>query len=223
MITTLSERTMKRNQQRLSRREVLAAIIAGVAGAMGAQIVHAAVERYQPVQLENGQYTQSWFLNSFLELSDDLEEAKSRGKRFAILWEQDGCPYCRETHLTNLAIPKISDFIRSNFDILQLDIWGGRDVVDFDGKVMTEKALAKRGQIRFTPTIQFFPYAFPDNEPPAGQRAEVARMAGYFRPFHFLTMFEYVRANGYQYAPFHEYLEDKIVELKAAGRGVPQW
>ena len=130
MITTLSERTMKRNQQRPSRREVLAAIIASVAGAMGAQIAHAAVGRYQPVQLENGQYTQSWFLNSFLELPDDLEEAKSRGRRFAILWEQDGCPYCRETHLTNLAIPEISDFIRSNFDILQLDIWGGRDVVD---------------------------------------------------------------------------------------------
>ncbi|MDG2205021.1 MAG: thioredoxin family protein [Alphaproteobacteria bacterium] len=214
---------MKKIRQHLSRRGMLTAIAAGAAGLMGAQIAHAAKDRYKPVQLENGQYTQSWFLNSFLELPDDMEEAKSNGKRFAILWEQEGCPYCRETHLTNLAIPKISDYIRANFDILQLDIWGGREIVDFDGMGMTEKTLAKRSQVRFTPTIQFFPNAFSGATPPVGKKAEVVRMPGYFRPFHFLSMFEYVRANGYEHAPFYKYLGKKVAGLKATGKGIPQW
>ena len=214
---------MVRIRKRPSRREMLTAIATGAGGLIGAQMAYAAPERYKPVQLENGQYTQSWFLNSFLELPDDFEEAKSNGKRFAILWEQDGCPYCRETHLTNLAIPQISDYVRKNFDILQLDIWGGRDIVDFDGKGMTEKTLAKRNQVRFTPTIQFFPDAFSSATPLVGKKAEVARMPGYFRPFHFLTMFEYVSARGYQYTPFHRYLGKKISDLKAAGKETPEW
>ena len=214
---------MEKIPKRLSRREILTAIAAGAGGLIGAKMAYAAPERYKPVQLENGQYTQSWFLNSFLELPDDFEEAKSNGKRFAILWEQDGCPYCRETHLTNLAIPEISDYIRSNFDILQLDIWGSRDIVDFDGRGMTEKTLAKRNQVRFTPTIQFFPDAFSSATPLVGKKAEVARMPGYFRPFHFLTMFEYVSARGYQHAPFHTYLGKKVSGLKATGKGIPKW
>jgi hypothetical protein len=46
----------------------------------------------------SGLYTQPWFLESFLELSDDLAEAAGKGKNFAVIWEQKGCPYCRETH-----------------------------------------------------------------------------------------------------------------------------
>ena len=63
---------MVRNLKRLSRREMLTAIATGAGGLIGAQVAYAAPERYKPVQLENGQYTQSWFLNSFLELPDVL-------------------------------------------------------------------------------------------------------------------------------------------------------
>ncbi|MEK9726270.1 MAG: thioredoxin family protein [Rhodospirillaceae bacterium] len=177
---------------------------------------------YAPVRLENGRYAQPWFLNSFLELADDLAEAGANGKRFAILWNQEGCPYCRETHLVNFAIPEVTDYVRANFDMIQLDIWGARTVVDFDGTEMSEKDLAKRNQVRFTPTIQFFPESFAAT-PPAGKAAEVARMPGYFRPFHFLTMFEYVRADGYAKGPFRKFLGDKVAALKAKGQGLPQW
>ena len=73
------------------------------------------------------------------------------------MWELRGCPYCRETHLVNFARPDIEDYVKANFEILQLNIIGARKVTDFDGSEISEKALAAKYGVRFTPTIQFFP------------------------------------------------------------------
>src|SRR5207253_11460487 len=67
----------------------------------------AAPARAEPVLTEDGLYRQPWFLESFLELADDLQGAANTGKRFAIMWELRGCPYCRETHLVNFARPDV--------------------------------------------------------------------------------------------------------------------
>ena len=73
------------------------------------------------------------------------------------MWELRGCPYCRETHLVNFARPDIEDYVKANFEILQLNIIGARKVTDFDGSEISEKALAAKYGVRFTPTFQFFP------------------------------------------------------------------
>ena len=41
--------------------------------------------------------------------------------------------------------------------MLQLNIIGSRKVTDFDGSELSEKALAAKYSVRFTPTFQFFP------------------------------------------------------------------
>src|SRR6185436_6969906 len=84
--------------------------------------------RAEPVLSEDGLYRQPWFIDSFLELADDLQAAAKSGKRFAIMWELRGCPYCRETHLVNFAQPRISDYVKANFEVLQLNIIGSRKV-----------------------------------------------------------------------------------------------
>jgi thioredoxin-related protein len=160
----------------------------------------------EPVLTDDGLYKQPWFLESFLDLSEDLEGARKEGKRFAIMWELKGCPYCRETHFANFGQQRISDYVRSNFEILQLNIIGSRKVTDFDGSEIGEKELAAKYAIRFTPTLQFFPEQ-PDGLkrlPPA--KREVARAPGYLRPDDFLAMFRYVRENAYQSKSFREYL-----------------
>ena len=91
---------------------------------------------------DDGLYKEPWFLESFLELADDLEAAHKEGKRFAIMWELKGCPYCKETHFVNFARGDISDYIKANFEVLQLNIIGSRKVTDFDGTELSEKALA---------------------------------------------------------------------------------
>ena len=72
----------------------------------------------------DGLHAQPWFMNSFLGLPDDLEETRIAGKRFAVIWEQEGCPYCRELHRVNFSRADVRDYIRNHFGVLQLDLLG---------------------------------------------------------------------------------------------------
>jgi thioredoxin-related protein len=161
----------------------------------------------EPVLTDDGLYKQPWFLESFLDLSDDLEGAAKEGKRFAIMWELKGCPYCKETHFVNFAQPKIADYVKANFEVLQLNIIGSRKVTDFDGAEMSEKDLAAKYGVRFTPTFQFFAErAAPlKTLPPA--RREVARAPGYLRPEDFLAMFRFVREKAYETKSFRDFVK----------------
>ncbi|MGJ4950252.1 SoxW family protein [Bradyrhizobium sp. HKCCYLS20291] len=155
---------------------------------------------------DDGLYHQPWFLNSFLDLREDLDSAASEGKRLAIMWELRGCPYCRETHLVNFADPGITDYIRANFEVLQLNLLGARKVTDFDGKELTEKELAERYAIRFTPTFQFFPPSVDGVAAKEPLAREVARAPGYLKPPHFLAMFRFARDKAYERGTFRDYL-----------------
>ncbi len=177
----------------------------GLAGsALGTTVRPAAAEA--PVLNDDGLYEQPFFVQSFLDLAEDLELATDSGKRFAVMWELRGCPYCKETHLVNFADPEIRDFVSGNFDILQLNLIGSREVVDFDGEAMEERALARKWGVRFTPTTQFFPESLDQVAGRKGNEAEVARMPGYFRPPHFLAMFRFVQEKAYETTGFNDYL-----------------
>ena len=168
-----------------------------------------ALGRAEAVLTDDGLYKEPWFLESFLDLAEDLDGAQAQGKRFAVMWELRGCPYCRETHLVNFAQPRISDYVRANFEVLQLNIIGSRKVTDFDGQEMSEKSLAARYGIRFTPTVQFFgePSARLKTLPP--EKREVARAPGYLRPDDFLALFRYVREKAYEGKSFREFLRSQ--------------
>ncbi|PIW26738.1 MAG: thioredoxin [Rhodospirillales bacterium CG15_BIG_FIL_POST_REV_8_21_14_020_66_15] len=171
----------------------------------------------------DGLMTEPWFLNSFLILSEDLEEAHQAGKRFAVIFSLEGCPYCREMHEVNFARKDITDFVRGNFNILQINIVGARLVTDFDGEELTEKKLAEKWGVRFTPTTVFFPT--PDKLPKgaSGRQAEVARMPGYMKPFHFMAMYQFVHEKAYLAGKFGPYVRDKIKVLKSAGKSPENW
>ena len=177
----------------------------------------------EPELGDNGLYVQDWFLDSFLDMSDDLSEAAGEGKHFAVIWEQRGCPYCRELHQVNLAREEIRSFIRDNFVIVQLDLWGSREVTDFDGEALEERAMARKWGVNFTPTVMFFPDDLTAVAGKPAQSAEVARMPGYLKPFHFVSMFEYVRGHHYREIGFQRFLQNKFVELEAKGIKPEVW
>ncbi len=156
---------------------------------------------------DDGLYTKPWFLESLLDLTDDLKEAADKGKRLAIMWELKGCPYCKKIHEINLADPAIETFIKERFELLQLNIIGAREVTDFDGERLTEKAFARKYGVRATPTFQFFPERA-DNlaqKPPAAR--EVARWQGYMEPKPFAAMFRFVTELGYEKTNLTDYLK----------------
>ena len=160
----------------------------------------------EPALGDDGLYHEHWFLQSFLDLREDLESAAANGKRLVIMWELRGCPYCRETHLVNFADAGIANYIRDNFEVLQLNLIGSRKVTDFDRQELSEKDLAQKYGIRFTPTFQFFPPSSSGIEAKDSMAREVARAPGYLKPQHFLAMFRFVRERAYERRSFKDFL-----------------
>jgi thioredoxin-related protein len=161
----------------------------------------------EAVLTDDGLYRQPWFLESFLELPDDLAGASENKKRFAIMWELRGCPYCKETHLVNFAKPEIEKFIKERFEILQLNIIGSREVLDFDGEKLSEKRMAEKYGVRFTPTLQFFPESATGLAEKKPRDREVARAQGYLEPQHFLALFRFVAERAYEKGSLRDYLK----------------
>ncbi len=172
---------------------------------------------------DDGLHKQPWFQETFLDLSEDLKEAADSGRRLVIIWEQRGCPYCKQTHEVNFRIPRIVDYVKNNFFVLQLNMWGDREVTDFDGEVTTEKRLARKWRVLFTPTFQFFPDSPEAAKGKSGGVAEVHRVPGYFKPFHFYFQFRYVKEKGYETEPsFQRWLDGYGDKLRAKGIDVEE-
>lgn len=161
----------------------------------------------QALMTDDGLYKQPWFLESFLELADDLQGAAEKGKRFAVMWELKGCPYCKETHLVNFARPEVENFIKERFEVLQLNIIGAREVTDFDGEKLAEKRMAEKYGIRFTPTFQFFPERMAGLAGKKPREREVTRAQGYLEPAHFLAMFRFVAERAYERGSLRDFLK----------------
>ena len=173
---------------------------------------------------EEGVYVQPWFYESFLDLREDIGDSAGEGKQLVILWEQRGCPYCREMHHVNLRRPEIVDYIRKNFNVIQMNLWGDREVTDVDGEVTTEKKLARKYRVQFTPTIQFFPTRLEAGTKKPGHDVEVWRLLGYWKPFHFLNSFVYVKDKGYETEPnFQRWLQALARKMEAEGKEVELW
>jgi thioredoxin-related protein len=183
-----------------------------------------AAEKPEPPRNDDGLHTQTWFHDSFLDLQEDLAEAAAAGKSLAVIFEQRGCPYCKEMHVTNLSDPEIAGYIQKHFLTIQLNLHGARKVTDFDGKELEERALARRWGVNFTPTIFYF-------VPPAdafagkdGGAAAAWKLVGYWKPFHFHSTFVYVHERAYkQPGGFQRWLSERADKLRAEGKDVRLW
>ena len=154
---------------------------------------------------EDGLYHFDWYLESFLDLSEDIESAAKNGKRLAVLWSQRGCIYCKRLAEEYFTAPEITNYIRANFEILHLDLFGAKEVTDFDGAKLREKALAQSYGVRLTPTFQFFPESTAGLGKLEPAKRESVRMQGLLEPAQFLAMFRYVREKGYEKSGFNEW------------------
>jgi len=170
---------------------------------------------------DDGLHKQPWFLDSFLELQDDLAEATAEGKDLIILVEQKGCPYCRELHEVNFARPEIVDFINAHYVVVQLDMFGSRAVVDFDGEELEERALALKWGLNFTPTTLIF--TADTGTPETVEDTLALALPGYLKPFHYMTALEFVAADEYQDIVFQRYLQAKIQSLVDQGIEPDVW
>ncbi len=153
-----------------------------------------------------------WFKVSFLDLKEDVAEAATQGRRVAVLFHQDNCPYCNQLVERNLAQRDIEATLRSRFDVIALNMWGDRPVTGLDGKDYTEKSFAAALRVQFTPTMLFF------NE--AGEI--VLRLNGYVPPGRFKAALDWVDRRMEQQIAFRDYLASLDQASIRAGRGLIQ-
>lgn len=61
----------------------------------------------KPVLGDDGMYNFDWYLESFLDLAEDITAAKEKGRRLALVWSQKGCIYCKRMALEHFTNPEI--------------------------------------------------------------------------------------------------------------------
>ena len=138
----------------------------------------------------------TWFKESFLDFEEDIAEAAAQGKRLVLYVYQSGCPYCNALVQHNFAQRDIAQTTQDYFDLVTINMWGDREVIQVGGQSFTEKTLAEALKVQFTPTLLFF------NE--AGK--VVLRVNGYYPPDAFRAALEYARTHTNQSSSFNEFM-----------------
>ena len=161
---------------------------------------------------DDGLHKQPWFTVTFKDVREDIEAAKSEGKRLAIIVEQRGCIYCKKLHETVFSDPKISKYIAANFVVVQYNMFGDEEVIDLDGQTLTEKTAVRKWGLAFTPTIMFLAESAPDAATKkTAKQSAVLVMPGAFGKGTTLHAFQWVREKGYLGdEPFQKYHARKL-------------
>jgi thioredoxin-related protein len=126
---------------------------------------------------DDGLYKADWLRDTFKDLNEDLAEANSEGKRLMLIFEQRGCIYCRKMHEEVFSRPDIEQYLKGNYFVVQMNLHGATEMTDFDGQVLTERAMARKWGLLFTPTMMFLPKEVAGVPAP---QAAVAMMPGAF-------------------------------------------
>jgi thioredoxin-related protein len=98
----------------------------------------------------------SWFVETFLDLREDVREATQGGKRLLIYFGQDGCPYCKLLMQTSFTDTRIVELASTRFLPVALNLWGDRELTWVDGRRLSEKQLGAMLKVQFTPTVLIF-------------------------------------------------------------------
>ena len=154
-------------------------------------IIFAPIAQAETTMGDDGLHKTDWMRDTFRDMAEDLEEANAEGKRFAIIFEQRGCIYCTRMHEEVFPNPEIEAMIEDNFFVVQMNLFGDVEVTEFDGEALSEKDMASKWNIVFTPTIMFFD----DELPPEGTnaaKAAVMTMPGACGKFTTLSMFQFI-------------------------------
>lgn len=144
---------------------------------------------------DDGLHKTGWMRETFKVLPEDLAEANAEGKRLMILFEQRGCIYCRKMHEDVFPMPVIADYIRENFFVVQMDLYGATEITDFDGESLSERDAARKWGVMFTPTILFMPEQVAEGQ--GAGAAAVATMPGAFEAGTTLDLLTWVNEKRY--------------------------
>jgi len=132
---------------------------------------------------------------SFLDLKEDLKEAKQEGKYLFIMFEQEGCPFCDKMRVVTFQDKRVKEFFTKHFYMIEIDIKGANPVIFFNGEEMTEKEIAHKFRVRATPHFVFFDH----------DGKIILSIPGYIPPKEFLLIGRYVAEGFYKKMSFYKF------------------
>ncbi|MGB8814270.1 MAG: thioredoxin family protein [Paracoccaceae bacterium] len=144
---------------------------------------------------EDGLHKPDWLRETFKDLREDLAEATAEDKRLLVIFEQRGCIYCTQMHEEVFPDPAVDALIRAHYFVVQLNLFGDVEVTDFDGTTLSEKDMAVRWGVMFTPTMIFLPEQVAEGQTAA--QAAVAMMPGAFGVGTTEALLTWVKDHGY--------------------------
>ena len=144
---------------------------------------------------DDGLHKTDWMRDTFKDLSEDLGEANAEGKRLLLMVEQRGCIYCTKMHEEVYPREEIAQFIRDNYFVVQINLHGSTEVVDFDGETLEEREMARKWGLLFTPTMVFLPQEVEEGQ--TAMQAAVSVMPGAFGAGTTLDMLTWVAEERY--------------------------
>lgn len=138
-----------------------------------------------------------WFKSSFLILNEDVEEASKRGRHLMLFGHLEQCPYCARLLDENFRQGETKEFTEKHFDVIGIDIRGGKNVEWFDGNSYTEQQVAKNLKVKATPAMVFFDV----------KGNIVLQLNGYRKPAALRQALDYVNGKHYQTQTLAAYVE----------------
>ena len=99
----------------------------------------------------------TWFKDSFYDLKVDLQDARDGGKKgIMIFFSMKTCSYCKAIIETTFQQADIVKRLRSNYDVIGLEIFSDSEVVNINGQTFWAKDFAVQEKAKFTPTMIFY-------------------------------------------------------------------
>ena len=138
-----------------------------------------------------------WFKESFLEISDDVDEANEDGKHVLLFFQLNNCPYCDRMLTESFESESLTHYIQRHFDSIAINVGGDREIAYNDNLILIEKQLAELLKVRATPAIVFL----------SRENREVIRVNGYRAPERFKEILKYVATEAYKKSSIADYLD----------------
>lgn len=144
-----------------------------------------------------------WFKESpFLELPDNLKEAKANGKKgLMLVFGTEGCSYCERFIRLSLGNPEIAILVQKNFDSIGMEIFNDAEITSPSGQSVSAKQFAKNEGVQFSPSVIFY----------GENGSRILRLVGYQSPERFKKILTYVLSDADKGESLKHYLNRQAV------------
>ena len=153
----------------------------------------------------------SWFTDSFLDINEDVADAKSRNKNIMLFFHLNECPYCDAMLNENFRGGDTTDFIRDKYSVVAINIKGDREITFNESTEITEKSISEQLKVQYTPTIVFI------ND----DSKIVYRINGYRSPEAFKHVLNYVDVKAYKDMKLSSFIERRTTSKDVSYNFIP--